>query len=155
MKILISGSNGLIGKKLSSVLSAAGHEISHLTRQDSRSASREEIIWEPANPEFKLDPPLIEQFDSIVHLAGEPIFSLRWTENKKNRIRLSRVTGTRIIAEAITKAANFSGSLISASAVGFYGNRNAEILTESSTPGNNFLASVCREWEDATTARSG
>ena len=150
MKILLSGSGGLIGKALIESLMADGHEISRLVRKGSRPASSGDIIWEPENPDFKLNPALLEPFDSIVNLAGEPIFSLRWTERKKERIRQSRVIGTRILAEALSKLDGFQGSFICASAIGFYGNRGSEILTEPSSSGNNFLASIAKEWEAAS-----
>lgn len=150
MKILLSGSGGLIGKALAKALSDAGHEISRLIRQGSRPASPGDIIWEPENSEFELDPKLLESFDSVVNLAGEPIVSLRLTERKKERIRQSRVIGTRILARALAKLDGFPGSFICASAIGFYGNRGSEILTESSPVGNSFLASIGKQWEEAT-----
>lgn len=91
----------------------------------------------------------LEDFDAVVHLAGENI-ARRWTEGRKVRIRLSRVRGTRFLAQALAKLSIPPRVMISASAIGYYGDRGEEILSEESSPGEDFLAEVCREWEAAT-----
>jgi uncharacterized protein (TIGR01777 family) len=95
--------------------------------------------------------------DAVIHLAGEPIAEGRWTEEKKRRIRESRVQGTRVLSEALAGLKHKPSVLLSASAIGYYGARGSEILTEESAPGDDFLAKVCREWEEATepAARAG
>ena len=95
-----------------------------------------------------LDPTALDGIDAVVHLAGESIVG-RWTPEKKDAIRQSRVRGTRILAEAMAQSANPPKTLVCASAIGYYGDRGDEILTESSAPGHDFLAEVCEEWEAA------
>src|SRR5439155_16345572 len=104
-----------------------------------------EIFWDPQSgiP----DATMLEGFDAIVHLAGESIAEGRWTTAKKKRIRDSRVNGTRLLSETIAKLSHPPKVMISASAQGYYGNRGAEILREDAPPGEDFLASVCRDWE--------
>jgi uncharacterized protein (TIGR01777 family) len=142
-KILVSGSFGLIGSALLPALKASGYEVLCLGRGQS---SNGRIGWDPARP---LAPELVSGFDAVIHLAGESIAS-RWTESKKKAIRDSRVLGTRHLAEALARAASPPRVLISASAIGFYGDRDDEILREdSSSGGRGFLPEVCREWEAA------
>jgi uncharacterized protein (TIGR01777 family) len=148
MNILVSGSTGLVGTALIPALTAAGHEVVRLVRSKSRSPSRELIGWDPeAN---YIDAAGLEGLDAVVHLAGESIASGRWTALKKARIRDSRVRGTRLLCEALGHATRPPAVLICASAVGFYGDRGDEVLTESSSLGTGFLAEVCRDWEGST-----
>ncbi len=147
MKILISGASGLIGSSLAFALATAGHSLNRLVRDASRAAAGD-VVWNPAAGE--LEAAALEPFDAIVHLAGESIAAGRWTDQKKERIRGSRVEGTQTLAEALTKLPPRPRTLISASAVGFYGNRDDELLDETSSPGNDFLAEVCQAWEAAT-----
>ena len=110
-----------------------------------------EVSWDPAKG--TIDAGKLEGFDAVVHLAGENIAGGRWTEQRKARIRDSRVQGTRLLCEALAKLANKPKTLISASAIGYYGERGDEILDESSPPGSDmFLVEVCKEWEAATEA---
>jgi uncharacterized protein (TIGR01777 family) len=142
-KILVSGSSGLIGSALLPALKASGYEVVCLGRGQPGNGR---IGWDPARP---LAPELVSGFDAVIHLAGESIAS-RWTESKKKAIRDSRVLGTRHLAEALARAASPPRVLISASAIGFYGDRDDEILREdSSSGGRGFLPEVCREWEAA------
>jgi hypothetical protein len=97
-----------------------------------------------------VDARALEGVDAVVHLAGEPIFGLRWSEEKKGRILESRKAGTEFLARALAGLVRRPRVLVSGSAVGFYGDRGAEVLTEESTPGNGFLSKVCRAWEAAT-----
>jgi uncharacterized protein len=146
MKLLISGSHGLVGQALVKSLEADGHEIFRLVRHAPNSDS--EIEWSPDRYSIALA--RLEGFDAVVHLAGESIASGRWNEEKKRKIRESRVKGTKLLSDALANLARQPKTLISASAIGYYGNRDDEVLTETSAPGDDFLASVCVEWENAT-----
>lgn len=148
MQILVSGSSGLVGTALISVLTAAGHEVVRLMRSRSRSPSKELLAWDPDGG--SIDAAGLEGLDAIVHLAGEPIASGRWTAVKKARIRDSRVAGTRLVCDALSRCARPPLTLICASAIGFYGDRGDEVLSETSPSGKGFLSEVCREWEQAT-----
>jgi len=116
--------------------------VRHYAESDS------EIEWSPDRYSIALA--RLEGFDAVVHLAGESIAEGRWSEEKKKRIRESRVQGTRLLGDALANLTNPPRTFVSASAIGFYGNRGDELLTESSAPGDDFLAKVCAEWEDAT-----
>ena len=147
MKILISGSHGLVGTALIKALEPDGHEIYRLVRHYPNSPS--EIEWSPDRYSIALS--LIEGFDAVVHLAGESIAEGRWTDEKKKRIRESRTKGTKLLADAVANLTNPPKVLLSASAIGYYGDRDDELLTEESAPGNGFLSEVCVEWEQATS----
>jgi uncharacterized protein len=148
MNILVSGSTGLVGTALIPALTAGGHEVVRLVRSKSRAPSKELFGWDPeAN---YIDAAGLEGLDAVVHLAGEPIAAGRWNALKKARIRDSRVRGTQLLCEALAHTAKRPLVLICASAIGFYGDRGEEVLTEASPGGNGFLAEVCREWEAAT-----
>jgi uncharacterized protein len=144
VKVLISGSSGLLGGALTQSLGADGYEITRLVRKPTSAAGQ--IAWDFAQP---LAPESVSGFDAVIHLAGESIAS-RWTDAKKKAIRDSRVLGTRNLAEALARVASPPRVLISASAIGFYGDREDEILREDSASGaSGFLPEVCREWEAA------
>src|SRR6185312_4344282 len=143
-KVLISGASGLIGSALVLALEADGHEIIRLTRGPARPAK--ELHWEPMR---EVSPALVSGFDAVIHLSGENVAG-RWTAEKKRKIRESRVVSTRNLAWAIAKAEQPPRIFICASAIGYYGNRGDDILTEDSAPGAGFLPDVCREWEAAT-----
>jgi len=147
MNILVSGSTGMVGTALISTLTAAGHEVIRLVRVKSRTPSKEIIGWDPAAS--YIDAAGLEGLDAVVHLAGEPIASSRWTNEKKARIRDSRVKGTQVLCEALSHLSRPPATLICASAIGYYGDRGDEVLTESSACGTGFLAEVCRDWEAA------
>src|SRR5262245_26169357 len=140
MKILIAGSSGFIGTELRTCLKGRGHEITRMVRSDSQMSS-DTVLWDPQHHE--LTPKDFEGYDVIINLAGENIAQGRWTEEKKRRIKDSRVMGTRILCEMITRLQSPPRLLINASAIGYYGNRGDEILTEASSPGTGFLAEVC------------
>lgn len=147
MRILISGAHGLVGTALIKSLQAdGGHEIFRLVRHYPESSS--EIEWSPDRYSIALA--RIEGFDAVVHLAGESIAEGRWTDEKKKRIRESRVKGTRLLGDALANLTAPPKTMISASAIGYYGNRGDEVLTESSASGEGFLPDVCVEWEKAT-----
>jgi uncharacterized protein (TIGR01777 family) len=145
LKILLSGASGMVGRALTQFLATGGHTVTPLVRRKPRA---NEVQWDPAtgfpNPEAA------EGFDAVVHLAGENIAEGRWTEEKKARIKDSRVIGTRTLSEALAKLKQPPKTLVSASAIGYYGSRGDQVLTEVSPAGDDFLARVCRGWEAGT-----
>lgn len=146
MKVLISGSHGLVGRALTRSLETQGHEVFRLVRHLPGSES--EVEWNPER--YSIAIARLEGFNAVVHLAGESIAEGRWTEEKKQRIRDSRVKGTKLLSDALANLERPPKSLICASAIGYYGDRGDELLMEESAPGNDFLANVCVEWEQAT-----
>jgi len=142
MRVLMSGASGLLGVAVSQALEAHGSQIIRLVRKDARSG---EISWQPGKT---LDPALVSGFDAVIHLAGESVVG-RWTAAKKQRIRDSRVLGTRTLADAVANAALKPRVFLAASAIGYYGNRGDELLSETSPSGTGFLVETCREWEAA------
>ena len=147
MKILISGSHGLVGTALIKALQPDGHDIYRLVRHYPDSP--DQIEWSPERYSIALS--LIEGFDAVVHLAGESIAEGRWTDEKKRKIRESRTKGTKLLADALGNLTARPRVMLSASAIGYYGDRDDEVLTEASAPGNDFLSEVCVEWENATS----
>lgn len=147
MKILVSGSTGLVGSALLPSLVTEGHTPTRLVRSFNKQATLS-IGWDPSSS--ALHPAPFEGFGAVIHLAGESIATGRWTDAKKTRIRDSRVKGTRLLSETLAKLQQRPKVLICASAIGFYGDRGEERLTESSRMGSNFLARLCRDWEAAT-----
>lgn len=145
MKILISGASGLLGTHLIPTLEAKGHEIHTLVRKTPRAAN--EIRWDSVKGFSEADAAKLEDFGAVIHLAGDNIASENWSAEKKRKIRESRITGTRVIVDAFRKTENPPPIFISASATGFYGNRDDEVLTEESPKGEGFLPDVCDEWE--------
>ncbi|HET7099534.1 MAG TPA: TIGR01777 family oxidoreductase [Terriglobia bacterium] len=147
MKILITGSSGLIGSAVVAHLAEQGHRVVRLVRR-AVSPGEDAVEWDPAAE--KLESSALEQAGAVVHLAGESINALRWTGKRKERIRNSRVRGTQLLSESLAQLAFPPRVLVSASAVGFYGSRGDEVLTEESPAGSGFLSEVCQEWEAAT-----
>ena len=143
MNVLISGATGLIGSALVPELEAKGHTVTRLSRSRSGVST---IRWDPSAGTIDGD---LEGTEAVVHLAGESIAQGRWNPDKKRRILDSRVQGTRLLAERISALATPPKVMVSTSAVGYYGDRGDEVLTEESAPGADFLARVCREWEAA------
>src|SRR5919112_2478088 len=143
MKALISGATGLIGSALIRELEDEGHSITRLTRS---SKGENDVRWDP--DAGSIDGSL-EGHDAVVHLAGESIAEGRWTAARKGRIMQSRKKGTRLLAEAIASLSVPPEVMVSASAVGYYGDRGNEVLREDSGPGSDFLAEVCKAWEAA------
>ncbi len=143
MNVLISGATGLIGSALVPELEAKGHTVTRLSRSQSGAST---VRWDPSAGTIDGD---LEGTGAVVHLAGESIAQGRWSPDKKRRMLDSRVQGTRLLAERISALATPPGVMVSTSAVGYYGDRGDEVLTEESAPGADFLARVCREWEAA------
>ena len=146
LRIAVTGATGLVGSRLVPAFRAAGHRVDRLSRRVPEAGSTD-IQWDPARG--RLDPRALEGVDAVVPLAGESIAALRWTGSVKERIRRSRVDGTRLLAETLGRLTRRPQVLLSASAVGYYGDRGEAPLTEESAPGSGFLAEVCREWEAA------
>ena len=144
MDIAITGSSGLIGSALSERLRRDGHRVRPVVRRPA--STPEEIQWDPTGGAIETEK--LEGVDAVVNLAGAGIGDKRWTPERKKEIRESRTIGTGTIAGAIADAK--VPVLISGSAVGFYGNRGDEVLTEDSPPGDGFLATLCIDWEAAT-----
>ena len=143
MKVLITGAGGLIGHALQKSFTEKGYELLLASRKEPQDDQH--IQWD-VETGFT-DPEKLEGIDAVVHLAGENISGLRWTEEKKKAIRESRVLGTRNVVDAISKLKHKPKVLVSSSAIGFYGDRGEEEVTESSAAGDNFLAEVCKAWE--------
>lgn len=143
-RILVSGASGPIGAALLPSLKTQGSAVTRLVR--GSATGKDQIVWDPSRP---LSPDSVSGFDAVIHLAGESIVG-RWTDAKKRRILDSRAQGTGHLAEAAAIAAQPPRVFISASAVGFYGNRGDEILREDSPSGTGFAAEICRQWEAAT-----
>lgn len=145
MDVVVSGSHGLIGSALLPALTAAGHRVRRLVRG---AAGAGEVAWDPEAG--TVDAAGLAGADAVVHLAGVGIGDKRWTQERKRRIRESRVTGTATLAAALAGLPEPPAVLVSGSAVGYYGDRGDEVLTEDSGPGTGFLADAVRDWEGAT-----
>jgi hypothetical protein len=150
MKIVVSGSTGLIGSPLIEALNQRAHETVRLVRRRVSSAERS-LLWDPERG--TIDRAGLEGADVVIHLAGENVFG-RWSPAKQRRIRDSRVQGTRLLTDAIAGLKRRPATLLAASAIGYYGDRGEEAVTEQSAPGEDFLAHVARDWEAATAAAS-
>ncbi len=143
MKVLVSGSNGLIGSALVPFLTTGGHTVTRLVR----GAGDGGVRWDPAAGE--IDSAKLGGYDAVVHLAGESIASGRWSEEKKKRILDSRVRGTGLLARALADLDTPPKTMVCASAIGFYGERGDEVMSEENERGGDFLSDVCAAWEDA------
>jgi len=143
--VAVSGASGLIGSALSAFLGGGGHAVRRLVRG---SAGPGEVAWDVERR--LVDAEALEGVDAVVHLAGASIGEGRWTEERKEAIRRSRTVGTRVLCEALARLRRRPRVLVCGSAVGFYGSRGDEPLTEASSAGDDFLAEVTREWEAAT-----
>jgi uncharacterized protein (TIGR01777 family) len=149
VKVVVTGSHGLIGAALTARLADAGHEVRRLVRSAARPG---EVHWDPGAG--SIESGALEGSDAVVHLAGAGIGDHRWGAAYKARIVDSRLDGTRLLATAIAGLARPPRVLVSASAIGYYGDRGDEVLTEESGPGRGFLADLCQRWEEATEAAS-
>jgi uncharacterized protein len=145
MKVLITGASGLIGKALQRSFEEKGYGMLLAGRGTPKHEN--EIQWTVDEGFQDDDLPRLEGLDAVIHLAGEGIAGLRWTDEKKKAIRDSRVNGTRNIVNALARLTRKPRVFVSGSAIGFYGDRGDELVTEASPPGDTFLAEVCKEWE--------
>ncbi len=145
MHVAITGSSGLIGGELVPFLTTGGHRVTRLVRGE---ASHGQVFWDPSAGSFDASP--LDRVNAVVHLAGENVAAARWTEARKLRIRESRVHSTRVLCEGLARLTSPPKVLVSASAIGFYGDRGDELLDEESPSGDGFLPDVAREWEAAT-----
>ncbi|MBW3649710.1 MAG: TIGR01777 family oxidoreductase [Actinobacteria bacterium] len=147
LRVLVSGSSGLIGSAVVDALLAEGHEVVRLVR---RPPATGEVQWHPQAG--NIDAGDLVGVEAVVHLAGEPIGAKRWSASQKQRILDSRVKGTRLLAETLARLEPRPRVFVSGSAIGYYGLRGDEILTERSSAGSGFLADVTVQWEAATLA---
>lgn len=147
MDIAITGSNGLIGSALSASLRQDGHRVIPVVRSGARGDS---VAWDPEGG--TIDAGGLEGIDAVVHLAGEGIASGRWTPEQRRRIHDSRSKGTTLLSDTLAGLDRPPAVLVSGSAIGYYGDRADEVLTEGSASGTDFLAQVCRDWEAPTAA---
>ena len=147
MTVAITGASGLIGSNLADFLTTGGHRVIRLVR-DSRRLADDAIFWNPATGEIDVEG--LTGADAVVHLAGSSIANGRWTAARKRSIKQSRVKGTELIARTLATMSGRPRILVSASAVGFYGDRGTERIDETALAGMGFLAEVCRAWEGAT-----
>lgn len=147
LTVAITGSSGLIGTALRHFLTTGGHRVVRVLR-DRRSMDEGDLFWNPSTGEIDADG--LGQVDAVVHLAGVSIAGGRWTDARKRAIRGSRVRGTDLIARTLAGLRDGPRTLVTASAVGIYGNRGSERLDEASSPGEGFLAEVSKAWEAAT-----
>jgi len=146
MRVLVSGSSGLIGSALLPALTHDGHEVVRLVRSRNLNSAGA-VYWNPDTAEIDTAP--IEGIGAVVHLAGKNIASGRWTARRKQEIRDSRVKGTRLLCDTLARLNHKPEVLVSASAVGYYGHRGDELLREDAAPGSGFLAELTRAWENA------
>jgi uncharacterized protein (TIGR01777 family) len=144
LTVAVTGSTGMVGSALVPFLTAGGHKVVRLVRGSLRAG---DVRWDPAQGE--LDSSTLEGVDAVVHLAGAPISEGRWTDERKQLIRDSRVDSTKALVRALSRMKTPPKVLVSGSAIGLYGDRGDEELTESASPGADFLAGVCRDWEEA------
>ena len=150
MRILVSGSTGFLGTALVETLEGQGQSIARLVRpgaarKDAAGEHVQAVQWDPVAGRF--DAAGAEGAEALIHLAGASIAEGRWTASRKELLRTSRIDATRHLIGALAKLQRPPRVIVAASAIGYYGNRGEESLTEASAPGNDFLAGICREWE--------
>lgn len=145
MRIAITGATGLVGTALKRQFIERGDAVYTITRSPRKP---DDVGWEPSQK--KIDLELLEGLDVLVHLAGDNIATGRWTDEKRKKIRSSRVDATHFLAESLLKLKQPPKHFVSASAIGYYGNRGDEVMTESSAPGEGFLSETCIDWEAAS-----
>jgi uncharacterized protein len=147
MKVAIMGASGLVGAALKTKLLSTGHDVVSFSRKSTDSKANI-FNWDPLGG--KIDKDGFTGVDAVINLSGESIAAKRWTDEQKAKIRESRVKGTAFLSRTLAELQPHPGVLVNASAIGFYGDRGDEMLTENSAPGSGFLAEVCKEWEQAT-----
>jgi uncharacterized protein (TIGR01777 family) len=151
VRVGVTGSSGLIGAALVAALTERGDDVVRFVRPDSPLANADAIRWDPSRGLVDdSDVERLGRFDAVVNLAGAGIADRRWTDERKEELRRSRIDTTSLLVQILSASAA-TPYLASGSAIGVYGSRNAEILSESSPLGDDFLARLCREWEDATS----
>jgi uncharacterized protein (TIGR01777 family) len=153
MRVLVSGSTGFLGTAVVETIEKGGHTVARLLRPQTAASkparvSEQAVQWDPVAGTF--DAAAAEGADVLVHLAGASIAGGRWNASRKKLLRTSRIDATRHLMAALSKLKRPPRVIVAASAIGFYGDRGDETLTETSAPGNDFLASLCREWEVET-----
>ena len=149
LRILLSGSHGLIGSHFKALLEGAGHRVIPLLR-GSLVKSEDAVYWDPNRAIVCKEH--FEDFDAVVHLAGQSIMAGRWSKKRKEKLFLSRCRDTWLLSQILCRLYRPPPTLITASAIGFYGDRGLEELIEESAPGNGFLADLCSKWEKASDA---
>ena len=147
MRVLITGSTGFIGSAVVASMKAQGHDVTRLVRKNVPTDTKT-ARWDPSAG--TIDVAALEGTEWVVHLAGEGIGDRRWTEAHKKRVYESRVHGTGLLARTLAQLDPLPTAMVSASAMGYYGKRGAEILTEESSSGTGFIPDLCRQWENAT-----
>ncbi|HEV3217413.1 MAG TPA: TIGR01777 family oxidoreductase [Vicinamibacterales bacterium] len=159
MRIIIAGGRGFLGSALTGQLTTEGHDVVVLTRPPAGGSSRHaappgRVTYAPWNPDGQSGgwAQALHAADAVVNLAGESIAGKRWTAAQKEQIRTSRLMATGSLVAAIREMATPPRVFVSGSAVGYYGDRGDETLTEASAPGQDFLAGVCKEWESTASA---
>ena len=149
MKVVVSGATGFIGKALTEALLKQGETVIILSRSSSRKLPPDprvrHVVWNPGDAASTVSE--IDGADAVINLAGEPIVGKRWSKTQKEKVLESRVWATQIAANSIKKALRKPAVLINASAVGYYGSRGGELITEDSSAGSDFLAQICKAWE--------
>ena len=156
MRVLVSGSTGMIGSALVTGLTTHGHSVTRLVRPESQDSNHirgiDSVLWDPRA--LNIDAKKLAGFDAVVHLAGDSVAQGRWTAEKKTELRNSRVPVTRLLAETLAKLKPKPKVFACASAIGYYGPRGGEALNESASKGSGFLADLCQDWEAATRPAS-
>ena len=146
-RILVTGASGFVGKAVVTHFKKQGYVVNRLVR-NVRQRAPDTVYWNPMNEEINLDD--FEGYHTVIHLAGENIFDKRWTEAKKEAIFISRVRHTWLLSHVLSRLKRPPKVFFSASAIGYYGDRGDEILTEESRKGKGFLSDVCAKWEEAS-----
>jgi len=146
MKVVISGSSGLIGTALASALAGDGHDVIRLVRREPGPG---EVRWDPQSADGGLDPASLDGADAVVHLSGAPVAGAPWTQARKQVLRSSRIQSTKVLVTALTRAARPPAVLLSGSAVGWYGDTGAREADESAPNGTGFLPGLVADWEAA------
>jgi uncharacterized protein len=149
MRVVISGSSGLIGGALAADLADDGHQVTRLVRRPARGPG--EVQWDPGAA-AGLDPAAVSGADAVVHLSGAPVAARRWTPARKAELRASRIGSTHTLVQAVTAAVAPPAVLLCASAIGWYGDTGARVVDESAPAGSGFLAWLVRDWEAAADA---
>jgi uncharacterized protein (TIGR01777 family) len=147
MDVVIAGGSGFIGTALGRSLEADGHRVIRMVRPGSPPAAGDTILWDPT--EARIDSKALDGVDAVVNLGGVGIGDKKWTDARKDEVLQSRLSVTGLLSNALAHLQAPPAVFVSASAVGYYGNRGDEELTEESAPGDDFLAEVCVAWEDA------